>query len=144
MSAGSAGSAGTIFTHSRGRVNGVTTQRIQTVGGRIGPGGDSSRTPRRPRKPLETAPKHLVSTAARLGTCALCRMPVLRALDEGQPAVVDLLPIGGGLPAEVTAIGSGRRTYARLNNGQLAYRDQSRLADNTLTRIHAQHDCTRR
>jgi len=87
---------------------------------------------------------HFVNTPAELATCPRCGMPTLRALDEGIPATVDLLPLPGGLPAEVAAIASGRRTYARLLNGQLAYRDQSRLADNHLaSNIHAQHDCTR-
>lgn len=87
---------------------------------------------------------HLVSTPAELSACARCRLPTLRALDEGMPARVDLLPLPD-LPSEIAAIAAGRWTYARLRDGGLAYRDISRLSDPDMARlhIHAEHDCTR-
>lgn len=87
---------------------------------------------------------HFESTVADLSACAHCQIPVLRALDEGIAACVDLVPLAG-LPAEITAIAEGLWTYTRLGNGHLIYRDVTRLADPNLTgHIHAQHRCPRR
>lgn len=87
---------------------------------------------------------HFVSTPAELSACKACDMPTLRALDEGMPTKVDLLPLPD-LPAEITAIATGRRTYTRLRNGQLAHRDQTRLSDPDMaTPVHAEHQCTPR
>jgi hypothetical protein len=87
---------------------------------------------------------HFVSTVAELSACTTCGLPTLRALDEGMPARVDLVPLSD-LPAEITAIAGGRRTYTRLRNGQLAYRDDTRLSDPAMAApVHAEHRCTRR
>lgn len=84
---------------------------------------------------------HFVSTVAELSGCRYCPMPVLRALDEGLPACVDLLPLTD-LAAEITALAAGQATYTRLRNGQLAHRDLSRLADPAMSSpVHAQHAC---
>lgn len=84
---------------------------------------------------------HFISTPAELSTCATCALPILRALDEGIPARVDLVPLPG-LPAEIAAIATGRQTYTRLRNGGLAYRDEVRLSDPAMaTPVHAQHTC---
>jgi len=86
---------------------------------------------------------HFVSTAAELSACTTCGMPILRALDEGLPARVDLVPLPG-LPAEIAAIACSRRTYTRLRNGQLAYRDETRLSDpHMASPVHAEHTCRR-
>lgn len=87
---------------------------------------------------------HFVSTPAELSTCGGCGMPTLRALDEGLPACVDLVPLPG-LPAEIAAIAGGRQTYTRLRDGGLARRDESRLRDPAMASpVHAQHMCTSR
>jgi hypothetical protein len=84
---------------------------------------------------------HLVSTKAELSMCATCALPVLRALDEGMAACVDLVPLAG-LAAEVAAIATGHQTYTRLRDGTLAYRDESRLSDPAMASpIHAAHTC---
>lgn len=84
----------------------------------------------------------LVSTKAELSTCATCALPVLRALDEGIPACVDLVPLPD-LAAEIAAIATGRHTYTRLRDGTLAYRDEIRLSDPAMaTPVHAGHACT--
>lgn len=88
--------------------------------------------------------KHLISTTAELSICATCGMPILRALDEGLPARVDLLPLPD-LPAEITAIACGRKTYTRIPGGGLAHRDETRLSDPAMAApVHAQHACTPR
>lgn len=87
---------------------------------------------------------HFVSAPAELSACPHCPMPVLRGLDEGIPACVDLVPLSG-LPAEIAAIASGLRTYTRLRDGTLAYRDDSRLGDPAMASpVHAQHACPTR
>ena len=86
---------------------------------------------------------HLISTPAALSGCARCPMPVLRALDEGVPACVDLVPLDD-LAAEIAALAAGLATYNRLPGDHLAYRDQSRLSDpDTSHPIHAEHACRR-
>jgi hypothetical protein len=92
---------------------------------------------------IPTVTKHFVSTEGKLSTCPRCALPVLRALDEGIPACVDLIPLPD-LGAEIAAIANGHWTYTRLNNGYLAYRDTSRLADPAMAgRVHAEHTCTK-
>lgn len=87
---------------------------------------------------------HFVSTAAALSICECCDMPTLTALDEGIPARVELIPLPA-LAAEIAAIAHGRLTYTRLRNGQLAVRDQYRLADpDSASQVHAQHVCPKR
>lgn len=84
---------------------------------------------------------HFISTEAELSACATCGLPILRALDEGIPARVDLVPLFD-LVAEIAAIATGRLTYTRLRNGTLAHRDEVRLADPAMaSRVHAQHQC---
>lgn len=84
---------------------------------------------------------HFVSTTAELSTCGTCALPVLRALDEGVPACVDLVPLPN-LAAEITAIATGRWTYTRLRDGSLAYRDETRLSDPAMASpVHAAHAC---
>lgn len=88
-----------------------------------------------------SAMTHFVSTAAVLSVCHRCGLPILRALDEGLPARVDLVPLPD-LGAEITAIVTGRQTYTRLRNGGLAYRDDTRLSDPAMAAtVHAQHAC---
>lgn len=87
---------------------------------------------------------HFVSTVVELSTCHRCGLPILRALDEGIAARVDLVPLPD-LAAEIAAIATGRQTYTRLRNGTLAYRDETRLADPKLASpVHAQHACPTR
>lgn len=91
-----------------------------------------------------TSGAHFVSTPAELSACASCALPVLRALDEGMPACVDLIPLPD-LAAEVAAIATGRWTYTRIPGGGLAYRDVNRLADPAMASpVHAAHTCPRR
>ncbi|GIE84593.1 hypothetical protein [Actinoplanes regularis] len=87
---------------------------------------------------------HFASTAAQLDACRRCAMPILVALDEGIVVRVDLLPLAS-IGAQVEALAAGIPTYARLHDGQLAYRCSTRLSDPRMTeRVHARHACTTR
>lgn len=84
---------------------------------------------------------HLVSTPARLSRCPRCKTPVLTALDEGLRAVVDLAAIQ---PAdEIRVLLSGRKTYTRLQCGELVYRDPDRIQGRLKGHLHQQHTCQR-
>ncbi|WP_148083677.1 hypothetical protein [Micromonospora sp. Llam0] len=104
------------------------------------------RKPEKGRNPVDLEDrrtKHLVSTPAKLTTCPRCKTPVLVALDEGLRAVVDLAAIP---PAEeIRALLSGRKTYTRLQCGELVYREPDRIRGGLLKGdLHQQHTCQRK
>lgn len=84
--------------------------------------------------------QHLISTRAVEVDCPQCQQPVLRAVDEGLPAVVDATPINP--TTELHTLLDNRRTYARLHCRELAHRHAGRIRHGLVgDAIHAEHIC---
>lgn len=85
--------------------------------------------------------RYLVSTQA-VDTACWCGAPVLRALDEGLEAKVDVAPVDRA--GEIAALLAGRHTYSLSPRSRyLIYRSAEHiLAGDLKGTVHAQHRCT--
>lgn len=88
--------------------------------------------------------QHLITTRAQPDTCHRCQHPILTGHAEGLTARVNATPLPDR-EAEIAALIAGLHTYTRLLNGQLVFRDATRIRDPYLNKraIHAEHKCIR-